>query len=598
MTKKNISQSSGLLKTASVSGLILLLLFGGGFVALYTLVGPAMLRTPEEIGFHRLLQEYDFRYRQIIGAGRPLAAYQLDSLSGDLDHMETRTEGVENWLSVLKRRRQLTSHAGAIPGMASRYLQMYRQSSQRALRDFPFSEPIAAVAAAAVIQDAAITAEMGENLRVILPRLTSTRFVPMRLSLHVLLGDFKSPERAAVNLLEDDGLSLDFAISAIGRDVEAILTSLVILRVLEGETWEALSAIQSALARGHASHDFIRFAAEFLYDFGSLVRSAELFHSLPGEDALIRQADALWLAGYTEHARHIWALLAAPRTELLPAAAPAAGLAGLQGSIALESRALYNLAVTAQNTEESEALFERLVRQGHWGGTYRELGVIRFSRLMDAPGAIAVLEAERADSGDSYAGGFPLSALIDLEILKRRMETVEAARIIADTWLLLHRHPETEGLFEWAAWYFGLQRNFTETAMLLRTVERHGFSGLWRDTHEGLQLIREGRFDAAISIMEAIQMESDDWALAANMGRIFEARNASARALEHYQRALALVMETGKPASRYETASLLQFRIARCLRTLGRMDESRRALVLALELNPNNLNARLELGRM
>ena len=596
MTKKTIFQGSGLLKTASLSGFILLLLFGGGFVTIYTIVGPAMFRAREEVGFHRLLQEYDFRYRQIIGTGRPVAGYQLDSLSGDLDHLETRTEGVENWLSVLKRRRQLTSHAHAIPGMGSRYLQIYRQSSQRALRDFPFSEPIAAVAAAAVIQDAAITAEREEELREILPRLTSTRFVPMSLSLHVLLGDFQSPERAAANLLEDGGLSLDFAISAMGRDVEAILTSLVILRILEGETWEALSAIQSTMARGHVSHDFVRFAAEFFYDFGSPVRSAELFHSLPGEEALSRQADALWLAGYTEHARHIWALLAAPRTELLPAAVT--GLADLQDSMALEARALYNLAVTAQTPEESEALFERLVRQGHFGGMYRELGVIRFSRLMDAPTAIAVLQAERGDARADYAGGFPVNALIDLEILKRQTEVGEAARVIADTWLLLHRHPETEGLFEWAAWYFGLQRNFTETAMLLRTVERHGFSGLWRDTHEGLQLIREGRFDAAINIMEAIQMESDDWALAANMGRIFEARNAAARALEHYQRALALVMETGNPASRYETASMLQFRIARCLRTLGRMDESRRALVLALDLNPNNLNARLELGRM
>jgi len=593
---KPIFQSSGLLKTASFSGLLLLILFGGGLVALYTIVGTAMFRDHEEIGFHRLLQEYDFRYRQIIGVGRPVAGYQLDSLSGDLDHLETRIGGVENWLSILKRRRQLNSHASAIPGMGLRYLQIYRQSSQRALRAFPFSEPIVAVAAAAVVQDAAITVEREEELREILPRLTGTHFVPMRLSLHVLLGDFQSPERAEANLLEDGGLSLDFAISAMGRDVEAILTSLVILRILEGETAAALSAIQSAMARGHASHDFIRFAAEFFYDFGNLVRSAELFHSLPGEEALSRQADALWLAGYTEHARHIWALLGAPRTGLLSAVALTAGSAYLQDDIALEARALYNLAVTAQTLEESEALFERLARQGHLGGTYRELGLIRFSRQLDAPSAIAVLEAERGGAGSGYAGGFPVNALIDLEILKRQTEIRESARIIADTWLLLHRHPETEGLFEWAAWYFGLQRNFTETAMLLRTVERHGFSGRWRDTHEGLQLIREGRFDAAISIMEAIQME--DWALSANMGRIFEARNASARALEHYKMALALVMETGNPSDRYETASQLQFRIARCLRTLGRMDESRRALLLALELNPNNLNARLELGRM
>jgi tetratricopeptide (TPR) repeat protein len=102
---------------------------------------------------------------------------------------------------------------------------------------------------------------------------------------------------------------------------------------------------------------------------------------------------------------------------------------------------------------------------------------------------------------------------------------------------------------------------------------------------------------------------SSDWTLAANLARVFEARNASARALELYQTALAMLMQAepagagafaagARQAGRDDIASQLQFRIARCLRTLGRTAESRVALLQALELNPGNLSARLELGRM
>ena len=598
MIKSIVSKGSRLLRAAFLSGLMLLVILGGGLVFLYTSIGlDAFRAVREEIGFHQLLSDYDFRYRQVLGDGRIAVGYQqLDSLSRDLDHLETRAEAVENWLSVLSRRRRLADHAGAIPGAGLSYLEMYRRTARRAFEVFPFSEPIAAVAASAIVRGAAITGEMEDELRGILPVLRSAPFVPMRLSLHVLLGDFNSPERAAANLLEDGGLSLDFAISALGQETEAILAGLVILRILEGQTWEALSAIQSAMTGGRASPAFIRFAAEFLYDFGSPIRSAELFHMLPGRDALSRQADALWLGDYAEHARLIWASLAASGAE---------SPAGAWGDEALENRALYNLAATSTSREDAGELLERLVRQGYPGSAYREMGLVRLSRLMDAPAAVALLEAEREApraSGVSPAGSagdFPLSALVDLEILRRRMGIGESARIVAETWMLLHRYPETEGLFQWAAWYFGLQRNFVETDVLLRTAERHGFSGRWMGMYGALQMIREGRLDAAIGTMDALQAESADWALAANLGRIFEARNASARALEHYQMALALLMEDESLAEgRYETASLLQFRIARSLRTLGRMDESRRALLVALEFNPNNLSARLELGRM
>jgi tetratricopeptide (TPR) repeat protein len=193
------------------------------------------------------------------------------------------------------------------------------------------------------------------------------------------------------------------------------------------------------------------------------------------------------------------------------------------------------------------------------------------------------LEAER-DSADM---------LIDLEILKRRTETEETARIIAETWLLLDRYSGTEDLYQWGAWYFILQRNYTESAILLRAATRHNFSGQWMNIHEALQQLHEGYVDAAEETLKAIPPQDANWTIAANLGRILESQRAPARALESYERAAAAVMETDQIL-----ASRIQVRIARCLKTLGRIEESRRALNYALNLNPDNLNARLELSRL
>jgi tetratricopeptide (TPR) repeat protein len=53
----------------------------------------------------------------------------------------------------------------------------------------------------------------------------------------------------------------------------------------------------------------------------------------------------------------------------------------------------------------------------------------------------------------------------------------------------------------------------------------------------------------------------------------------------------------GAPAMR-ATASRIQVRIAYCLKSLGRIEESRRALQYAIDLNPDNLTARMELDRL
>ena len=596
MIKKIMSEASGLVKAAFFSGLALAAVFGSGLAVLNaTLETSSGASVREQINFQRLLGDYDLRRAQIFGPWETADAAEAESLGLDLDRMEAKIESEGNWLSVLKRRRRLATLPGADPGR----IQAYRRSSAKALRDFPFSQPIAAVAASALALGS-VGAETEEELRGILPRLTGTGFIPIRIALHALLGDFQSPERASRNLLEEGGMSLDFAISAMGYDdTEAILTSLVILRALEGETRESLFAVQNAAARDGASDDFIRFAAEFVYDFGNPVRSAELFHMLSGEDALSRQADAFWLAGYTELARLTWSGLVTPSDDFNR------NEAAWEDVAALEDRALYNLAVTAETDAETDQLLTRLALQGDPGRPYRDLGVILFTRLLDPRDAIAALETEKkirgTDSGalnSGLGGRLPKNALIDLEILKRRVEMGDGPRIVAETWMLVNRNHDLEDIYEWAAWLFTMQRNMPETERLILTAERQGFSGSWMGTHRALQLIHDGRLETAVGTMETAQRNGlGDWALSANLGRVLEARGAASRALEHYQRALTLLMETGA-ANRHETASVLHFRIARCLRTVGRTEESRRELMEAVELNPNNLQARLDLSRM
>jgi tetratricopeptide (TPR) repeat protein len=81
------------------------------------------------------------------------------------------------------------------------------------------------------------------------------------------------------------------------------------------------------------------------------------------------------------------------------------------------------------------------------------------------------------------------------------------------------------------------------------------------------------------------------------LGRVLESLLAPARALENYQKAMAVLAESDEEAD-WLTASKIQVRIALCHKTFGRIDESRRALEYALDLNPENLTARFELGRL
>jgi len=409
----------------------------------------------------------------------------------------------------------------------------------------------------------------------------------VRLSFQILLGDFKDPGKAAATLgsefPEPELLSLP------AQSAAKIVPDLVILKILAGDISGADSMINAAFAQGgrsyRVSNEFIRLAAEFSYDFGDMLRSAELFSMLPDEDALIRQADALWLAGYAQNARNIWVMLAVSRTG-----------------------ALYNLAVTSQTQAEAKKQYELLTGKTDVDDPYHQYGVIRYSRLMDAPKALVFLETGRPqnkEDGESFNTAQPRSettlsvdALFDLEKTKRRIDNAEAARMAAETWLLLDFYPNVEELYQWGAWRFTFQRNYSESALLLRAASRHNFTGDWKGIYESLLLINEGNLDAAEETLSSIPLNNENWIVAANLGRIYEDHQSPARAIANYEKAFELVSSNTLVNGWKEAASRIQVRLAYCYRLTGNNSESRNALEYALKLNPDNLNARLELGRL
>ena len=526
-----------------LAGLILFI-FAGGILTFFWLLERGNSKTTrQQDSFFRILREYDISIQEFYGTEK-----EFERLDRELDRLEKRAIGVESWLSVLKRRRAL---ANLYPS-SSFLKEAYRKSINKAMKAYPLSQPLAAVAASALVKDTALNRQAEEKLREWLPLFTDPAFNALRLSLHVLLGDFRDPEKAA---------QLPAGLSSGGS--EAVNVDFAILNILRKDFRGASADIQALLnSTIPPSNDAIRFAAEYYYDFGDLRRSAELFSRIESDLSMLRQADALYLAGFTGSARSIWSILADSQNE----------------------NSLYNLAVTAGDQDEAAVFLKRLVNaDAESARDSRQFGLIRYSRMFEYEQAIAILEGtEKLNAFD-----FPF---IDLEICRRRAWLQEPGRQMAETWLLLERHPETEDLYWWAAWKFFYQRYYNEAEILLNDAQRLMFSGEWVPVYKSIQLMQGGDIEKAESILRSIPAEPAEWYVHANLARILEAQRSPARALEQYELA---ALESLNP----KTASRIQFRMAKCFFALGRVNEAYLALEYALDLDPENLTARLELDR-
>jgi tetratricopeptide (TPR) repeat protein len=162
---------------------------------------------------------------------------------------------------------------------------------------------------------------------------------------------------------------------------------------------------------------------------------------------------------------------------------------------------------------------------------------------------------------------------------------------VAETWLLLNRHPGDGRLYQWGAWYFDLEKQYGETTRLMRAADLNHVSGPWMDLHGAFRAIRENRLDEAEALLRRIPDHKSPWQISANMGRLLEVRRSASSALDYYEIAAAQVKNP-------RSAARVQIRIARCLRTLGQERESRRVLEYTLDLDPDNLSAQLELRRL
>jgi len=534
-------RNGSVLRITLLSGLILFVLAGVVLAVFYFIdTGKIGSAQRKQDSFFSLLSEYDSSADIMAGTDR-----EFDNLNRELDRLERRAITVESWLSILKRRR-------ALAALHTPSMEAYRESIKRAQKAYPSSQPIAAIAAAAVVKDTALNRQAEEQLRDLLPLFTDPSFNTMRLGLHILLGDFRNPEIASqFTDLASDG-------------TEAVTVDLTILKILRDDFRGAAADIQMLLnSPSPPSKNVLRFAAEYYYDFGDLLRSAQVFSQIEDEEAMIRMADALYLSGYTDSARSIWTILAETPNE----------------------NSLYNLAVTSEDRDEAVSFLERLVDANPESGkNSRQFGLIRYSRLLPYNRAIAVLEGSENLKPSDYP-------FIDLELNKRHNQTRESGRQVSEAWLLLDRHPENEDLYWWTFWLFFFQRYYDELNILMARVERLEFEGQWVSVYRAIQLMREGDLETAESILRSIPGETAGWHVFANLGLILESQRSSARALQQYEIAV-LKAENPKIASR------VQFRIARCFFTQNNLGEARRALEYAIELDPENLTAQLELERM
>jgi tetratricopeptide (TPR) repeat protein len=570
------------LKWVCFAGLLLSLLLGGGLI-LAVLNSGGSLFTRQDLRegdtFYRDLREYD-----TLLAGRP---ENPETLTLMLDRLEKKALGVESHLAVLKRRRALAFRD-------PRFNSPYQRAAERSAAAFPYSQPLAAVALEALLREApGIDGERAKQMEDYAGRISETRLMPLVLACHILSGAMKDPATAA-GLPNRDAL-FTFALpffsgeSSWGKN-EKLLADLTILRILDGDLAGASAGINDLLnpsLNGEAAAPEIqRFAAEFFYDYGNPRRAAELLARFSDAGSLARQADALWLADIPGGARNIWTVLTAPHAPGQTDTPPE-----------IRTRSLYNLAASAPDKTEEAAWLNRLLAEGRQqnaagsgplspapggqGESGYVYGIIRYTRLLDGPRAQAILEE----------GELRNHPLLDLELLRRRRETWPVDRLIAETWLLLGRHPEDERLYQWGAYFFDYQRRYEETVQALKNAGYHNLDGYWADLHRALAMIREGRYDEGENLLKTIPPSAGIWQAPANNGRILEARRSPAAALEYYETAAAMV-KNGKAAAG------IQLRIAQCLRALGRDRESRRVLEYTLDLDPENLNARLELRRL
>jgi hypothetical protein len=603
-----------LVKASCVTGIFVFLAVLAGTVYISLATGqpffPAREKRPA-VYFPAQLRETDALIEAVLKESQRLRPRSFDAR---LDSLEYMAAGADAQVSVLKRRRRLAREFAV-------FAPAYREAALRQNAAYPHSGPLAALAADALLGS-------GENGA--LPRMDALAQVIARalpsgdenlaacaFALLALGGSFSSLEETMaipnVKALFDAGLAETERSGGIaGVERENLLVDAALIAALDSAgdgagdgvrhgannvRNDALHYVSMLNPHAVSSRNALVFAAEYSWDFGDPALAATLFLRSGGLDGNARAADALYMAGNTAGARVVWEALAETAATANPAIAArslynlAVAAADDSGFSAQETY-LTRLFLEAQNAPENER-----ARQSHI------YGIIRWTRLLDQSRSAATLAASpfTAETG-----------LLDLELFRRTLGEKPVDRTIADTWLLLERHPQDGEIYRWAAWYFDFLRRYDETAFLMKQAALHGITGSWMTLNDALRAIREGETTEAAALLQryAEAADGEDWQVQANLGLILEAGRSYKAALENYERSFALLEkkiaalppqgaanQAVKKAASKEAARV-QLRIARCCDFPGRSLEMRAILENALRLDDDNLQVRLALRRL
>ncbi|MDR2662906.1 MAG: hypothetical protein LBC31_07925 [Treponema sp.] len=602
-----MSKQTDLLRGVCLLGLVVFLCLAGA-LALLSLLGGIPLFPSASGTFVQALKAYDEAL--LDNPGLPFR-----QRNGLLDSLEKKALDTEQVLSVLKRRRFPALHDAS---GGDSYLETYIRAAERVRQLYPHSAQIGALAAEALVLAAAgrpLSEEEAAELQELAVLMSGGALQDLSLACSVYSGVMGDP--ASARFLPRELFTLLCSLTS-GGERERYLVNACIRTLLEedaagtgiglaggggGSTGgrEAAAMVNALFDSPPALDETSRFGGEFFYDHGNFLRAAELFSVFTDDRGLARQGDALWLGNFVEQARILWQAAASGPVVAGPADS------GVSEASALRVRALYNLAATAPDAGEAGRWLERLFAADSEGLPGRVFGVIRYSRLVPLNQALVILE------GTDQAEG-----LFALELLRRKSESRTVDHTVAETWNLLNRHPGDPRLFEWAAWYFDFQRRYDETLLVLRNAAINRVEGPWSGLHRAFAQLRAGDLDEAEKTLRSIVKSPGEggldrrrqplWQAPACLGLVLEKRGNFREALECYESAAGRLAagifpeDPGIPAagvaSERRDAARIQVRIAGALRSLGRGPESRRPLEYALDLDPENLEARLELRRL
>jgi hypothetical protein len=540
-------------------------------------VRPERAGKGQEVGkdanpFYSALGEFD-RVAEL----SPSSPGQAASLLAEL---EKKALSVDSRLSVLKRLRLL---ARQFPEYAGNY----RDAAIRAQEDFPYSESLALAAAESLLlaaeaqsggpQDngsqssgpqSGFDADLRARLGALAAKLSAGSQPLAALALRVLSGECADLNSAAA--INEAERLFDIAAGETRGEERGLLTlNSVLLRIRGGNIPGALARLESFLNEGEAGERNLKTAAALIYDYGDPLRAAALLAPFTDPESIAREADALYLGNSVEGAKNIWRLLLAPGDEVPQA---------------MRERALYNLGVLESDRSAALRYLEELVRINP--GNIN--GVIRYSRLLPAHEAAALLEGLGSGRpGNTY---LPL----ELEILKRKRDLVQPGRLAAETWLLINKYPGEAAAYEWGAFYFGLQRLYDESAILLKNAGFNKVESPALSLHEALLLILTGSMESGEErLLDLVKAGQADWNIYANLGKLREARRRPGEALAYYEAALSAPQGPG-PSER----ARVELGAARVNLALGKTQEALKALEHAAELDPDNLSVQVEIHRL